>query len=130
MIPWLGATLLLGGSVICLFAAIGVLRLPDFFMRMHAATKAGVAGAGLVLLGVAAFEGSAATWIKALLAVFFLLVTTPVAGHLIGRAGYVSGVSLWRGTSEDALEGVLPRTRITDEVQADAPDEDANAGAP
>lgn len=109
MSDWLGAVLLLGGSVVCLFAAVGVLRLPDFFMRMHAATKAGVAGAGLVLLGVAAFDGSAATWTKAVLAVIFLLVTTPVAGHLIGRAGYVSGVALWRGTSEDALEGILPR---------------------
>lgn len=112
MSDWVGAVLLLGGSLVCLFAAVGVLRLPDFFMRMHAATKAGVAGSGLVLLGVAAFDGSTATWTKAVLAVIFLLVTTPVAGHLIGRAGYVSGVALWRGTSEDALEGVLPRARL------------------
>lgn len=109
MSQWIGAVLLLAGSTICLFAAIGVLRLPDFFMRMHAATKAGVAGAGLVLLGVAAFDGSPATWTKAVLAVLFLLLTTPVAGHLIGLAGYVSGAAMWRGTSEDALDGVLPR---------------------
>ncbi|MFA7504299.1 MAG: monovalent cation/H(+) antiporter subunit G [Burkholderiaceae bacterium] len=130
MSQWIGAVLLLGGSIVCLFAAIGVLRLPDFFMRMHAATKAGVAGAGLVLLGVAAFDGSTATWIKAMLAVFFLLVTTPVAGHLIGRAGYVSGVPLWRGTSEDALDGVLPRTNIIDETPDDAPDHLGTTRAP
>ena len=109
MSVWIGALLLLGGALLCVFAAIGVLRLPDFFMRMHAATKAGVAGCGLILLGVAAMEDSSATWIKAAVAVLFLLLTTPVAGHLIGRAGYVSGSPLWRGTHEDALADVLPR---------------------
>jgi len=105
----LGALLLLAGAVLCLLAAVGVLRLPDFFMRMHAATKAGVAGSGLVLLGVAALLGEPSVWFKAALAVLFLLITTPVAGHLLGRAGYVSGVPLWRGTHEDALAGVLVR---------------------
>jgi monovalent cation/proton antiporter MnhG/PhaG subunit len=119
MIQWLGAALLLGGSLLCLLAAVGVLRLPDFFMRMHAATKAGVAGSGLVLLGVAALDGSPSTWIKALLAVAFLLLTTPVAGHLIGRAGYVSGQPLWPGTREDALANVLPRGDFA--TQAGAP---------
>lgn len=109
MSTWIGAALLLGGALLCLLAAIGVLRLPDFFMRMHAATKAGVAGSGLVLLGVAALDGEPTTWIKAGLAVLFLLLTTPVAGHLIGRAGYVSGQPLWGGTREDALRGVLHR---------------------
>lgn len=114
MNEWIGSALLLGGALLCLFAALGVLRLPDFFMRMHAATKAGVAGSGLVLLGVAALQGDTATWIKAALAVLFLLLTTPVAGHLIGRAGYLSGVPLWRGTREDALAGVLPRGGLDD----------------
>ena len=109
MSAWMGAALLVAGAVLCLIASIGVLRLPDFFMRMHAATKAGVAGSGLVLLGVAALDGSLSTWIKALLAVLFLLLTTPVAGHLIGRAGYLAGQPLWSGTRKDELTHVLPR---------------------
>lgn len=112
MSHWIGAFLLLSGAALCLLAAVGVLRLQDFFMRVHAATKAGVAGSGLVLLGVAALDGSLATWVKALLAVLFLLLTTPVAGHLIGRAGYVSGLPLWSGTRKDALRGVLARGRF------------------
>lgn len=112
MIGWIGAFLLLLGAGLCLLAAIGVLRLQDFFMRVHAATKAGVAGSGLVLLGVATLDGNVATWIKVLLAVLFLLLTTPVAGHLIGRAGYLSGLPLWAGTREDALHGVLERGRF------------------
>lgn len=117
MSAWLGALLVLAGSLLCLIAALGVVRLPDFFMRMHAATKAGVAGSGLVLLGVAAIDGTLASWIKALLAVLFLLLTTPVAGHLIGRAGYVSGVPLWRGTREDQLAGVLARGSFDADAQ-------------
>lgn len=112
MTEFLSALFLVTGAALCLLASLGVLRLPDFFMRMHAATKAGVAGAGLVLLGVAACDGSMVTWAKAVLAVLFLLVTTPVAGHLIGRAGYVSGVALWRGTSKDALHGILARADV------------------
>lgn len=100
---------LVAGAVICLIAAIGVMRLPDFFMRLHAATKAGVAGAGLVLIGVGFAEPSLGMWIKIAVAITFLLMTTPVAGHLLGRAGYVAGVQLWGGTTEDQLRGILPR---------------------
>ncbi|NLD54954.1 MAG: monovalent cation/H(+) antiporter subunit G [Burkholderiaceae bacterium] len=106
----LACLFLLAGAAVSLLAAIGVLRLPDFFMRMHAATKAGVAGCGLVLIGVALADGSAATWAKVSVALVFLLLTTPVAGHLLGRAAYVSGAPFWHGTAEDALSGVLPRT--------------------
>ncbi|MBK6867962.1 MAG: monovalent cation/H(+) antiporter subunit G [Burkholderiales bacterium] len=106
---WLASLCLIAGALICFLAAAGVLRLPDFFMRMHAATKAGVVGSGLVLLGVAISDGSLATWVKAGAAVVFLLLTTPVAGHLLGRAAYVGGAPLWRGTAQDSLAGVLPR---------------------
>ncbi|MCW5652819.1 monovalent cation/H(+) antiporter subunit G [Hydrogenophaga sp.] len=112
MNTWVASCLLVAGALVCLLAATGVLRLQDFFMRMHAATKAGVVGSGLVLLGVAVADGSLATWVKVLLAIVFLLLTTPVAGHLLGRAGYVGGAPLWRGTTEDHLRDVLPRGRF------------------
>src|SRR5690606_19853303 len=109
---WLACLFLLSGAAICLLAAVGVLRLPDFFMRMHAATKAGVAGCGLMLIGVAIADNSPATWVKVTVALVFLLLTTPVAGHLLGRAAYVSGAPFWQGTEQDALRGVLPRSGI------------------
>ena len=109
MTTLLSAFFLLAGSTICLVAALGVLRLPDFFLRMHAATKAGVAGAGLVLIGVAFTEPSAGMWVKVTLAIAFLLLTTPIAGHLLARAGYVAGVPLWGGTYQDELQQELPR---------------------
>lgn len=105
----LSALFLVAGAALCLVAAVGVLRLPDFFMRMHAATKAGVAGCGLLLIGVAFGAPSLSMSIKVAIAITFLLLTTPIAGHLLGRAGYVGGVPLWRNTVKDELEGVLPR---------------------
>ena len=90
----------------------GVLRLPDFFMRMHAATKAGVVGCGLVLIGAGLADGTAGTWVKVGVALAFLLLTTPVAGHLLGRAAYVGGAPLWQGTTSDDLRTVLPRGQV------------------
>jgi monovalent cation/proton antiporter MnhG/PhaG subunit len=109
---WLSALFLVVGATLCLLAAAGVLRLPDFFMRMHAATKAGVVGCGLVLIGAGFADGTVATWLKVGFAVLFLLLTTPIAGHLLGRAAYVGGAPLWQGTSIDDLRSVLPRGRF------------------
>jgi monovalent cation/proton antiporter MnhG/PhaG subunit len=109
MTAFLSFFFLVAGAALCLLASLGVLRLPDFFMRMHAATKAGVAGCGLLLIGVAFAYPSPGMWIKVAIAIAFLLLTTPIAGHLLARAGYVAGVPLWGGTREDQLRGELPR---------------------
>ena len=86
-----GAILLVLGSLFGLIAAVGVLRLPDLYSRMHAASKAGAVGGGMILLAVAlvSFEGAIA--VRALIGMAFLLMTTPVAAHLLARAHYQSG---------------------------------------
>lgn len=109
MTAFLSALFLVAGAGLCLIASVGVLRLPDYFMRMHAATKAGVAGSGLVLIGVGFAEPAASMWIKVTIGISFLLLTTPIAGHLLSRAGYVAGVPLWIGTKEDQLGRELRR---------------------
>lgn len=99
---------LLGVGFLCI-AGIGVMRLSDPFQRMHAATKAGTLGAGLVILGSIISHGATDASVMGLLTIVFLLLTVPVAGHLLGRASYISGARLsLRG--EDALEGVLERS--------------------
>ena len=87
-VMFLSCGLLLAGALFGLLAAIGVLRLPDLASRAHAASKAGVVGGGLVLLAVvlAAFDGAIA--LRAILGMVFLLLTTPLAAHLLIRAGY------------------------------------------
>lgn len=77
--------LLLGGGF-ALIAGLGVLRLPDVFTRLHASTKAGTLGVGLIVLALAITTEALPVASKALGAVLFLLGTAPVGAHLIGRA--------------------------------------------
>lgn len=109
MTLWVASACLLSGALLSLLASIGVLRLPDVFMRMHAATKSGVVGCGLVLTAVAIMDGSTTTGLKVAVAIAFLLLTTPIAGHLLGRAAYVSGAPFWPGTVDDQLASVMQR---------------------
>ena len=72
--------------------------------RMHAATKAGTLGAGLILAGAAFYFAEVGTMLKALLTIVFIYLTAPVAAHLIGRAAYRSGIRLYSGTWVDQLD--------------------------
>ena len=86
MIDIIVGVLILTGAGFSLIAAIGLIRFPDVLMRMHASTKAGTLGAGLALVGTAVFFGSVAVVTKCILAILFLLLTAPLAAHMIGRA--------------------------------------------
>ncbi|MCK0169088.1 monovalent cation/H(+) antiporter subunit G [Jannaschia sp. S6380] len=96
----LSALVLLGGFF-AFVAGLGILRLPDVLIRMHATTKAGTLASGLVMLAVAAGFGDASTVARAVAIVIFLLVTAPVGAHMIGRAAFRSGVPLWPPTKVD-----------------------------
>ncbi len=95
--------LLLLGSFLCLMAALGIIRLPDPLIRMHAATKAGTLGVGLLIVAEAIFYQQLGISLRAATIILLLLLTTPVAAHLIGRAAYRSGVKLSRRTWIDEL---------------------------
>jgi multicomponent Na+:H+ antiporter subunit G len=88
------AGLLLAGSFVTLVAALGLFRLPDLFTRMHASSKAGTAGSGLLLLGVALQSGEVEVWIKCLLTAGFFVLTAPVAAHLLAKAAVKAGAKL------------------------------------
>jgi len=85
---YLAALLMLLGALFSLLATVGVLRFPDLLTRMHAASKAGAVGGGLLLLAVALVSQDAAVALRALLGFLFLLLTTPVAAHLLARVSY------------------------------------------
>ena len=97
------ALFILAGGLFSLAAAVGVLRLPDVLIRMHASTKAGTLGCGLILVAVALHFGDGAIVARSIAAIVFLILTAPVAAHLIGRAAYRTGVPLWEGTVMDDL---------------------------
>lgn len=104
MIDLLAGIIILIGAVFSLVAGIGLYRLPDIFVRMHAATKAGTLGAGLVLLAIAVDSQDLGVITRALAGLGFLLLTAPVAAHLLGRAAYLSRAELWSETSIDELK--------------------------
>ena len=107
MIEMIAAVFILLGCLFCLLAAVGLVRLPDTLTRMHAATKAGTLGAGMILAAVALLFGDIGTVLRALLVVIFLYLTAPVGAHLIGRAAYCSGIRLSSRTRVDHLNDDL-----------------------
>lgn len=112
MIDLIAGTLILVGSVFALIAGIGLLRLPDFYVRMHAATKAGALAAGLVLIAVAVEAQMLEITARAISGLLFLFITAPIAAHLLGRAGYIARVPLWKNTWIDDLKGKYdPKTK-------------------
>ena len=96
IVEYIMAFLVLLGGFFCFVAGLGVLRLPDVLIRMHASTKAGTLGSGLILVAVAVWFWDTAITIA------FLLITAPVAAHTIGRAAFRSGVPLWKPTIIEA----------------------------
>ncbi|MCR9068264.1 MAG: monovalent cation/H(+) antiporter subunit G [Rhodobacteraceae bacterium] len=103
------AILVLLGGFFCFVAGLGVLRLPDVLIRMHASTKAGTLGSGLILSAVAVYFADTATITRAVVAILFLLVTAPVAAHMIGRAAFKVGVPLWKTRIEPGAKENLDR---------------------
>lgn len=120
------------GAVFLLAAAIGLVRFKDPFQRMHAATKAGTIGAGLVVAGTICGMSDAEGVAIGALAILFLFLTAPVAGHLLGRAAYVSGAELIGVEARNALEGVLERAghHTSSSPAIDADQEESHALAP
>jgi multicomponent Na+:H+ antiporter subunit G len=105
MREWAVAVLLLLGSALSFLAALGLVRLPDLYTRMQAATKAGTLGIGLLAAAAAAHFASTGVTARALLIIFFIFLTAPVAAHVIARAAYSMGVELWGGTRLDEWRG-------------------------
>jgi len=93
------------GALFILLAAIGILRMPDFYLRVSVTTKAATLGVGLILTSAAvAFQQFAVTS-RVIAIIIFILLTGPVGAHIIGRAAYFIGVKLWDKTGTDDLKG-------------------------
>lgn len=107
---------LLIGTAFILISALGVVRMPDLYLRMSASTKSSTLGVGFVLLGAAAyFYQDLGVFSRAIAIVIFLLLTAPVAAHMIGRAAYHTGVPLWKKTRYDDLYGKFdPQNKVVD----------------
>ena len=100
-IHYLGLIFIALGLAFNLAGCLGLVRFPDVYNRLQAATKCVTLGTCSILFGTFLIVGFVAAGIKALLALVFLVLTTPVSAHAIARAAHHSGVALWPGTVID-----------------------------
>ena len=115
------------GAALGVLSAVGIVRMPDVYIRVQVASKASSLGIALLMLGVAAHFGDVSVTVRALLVVASLFLTEPVAAHIIGRAAYIAGVPLAEGSEPDELvgrydpeTGRLAGPAETDEASGDA----------
>ena len=89
-LPWVADALVVLGVLVMTVGVYGMIRMPDTFMRLHAASK--VVFLGLIpLLAASTATGNPDIVLRVILIAAFLLLTTPVAGHVIGQAAYRRG---------------------------------------
>ncbi|MEO0085661.1 MAG: monovalent cation/H(+) antiporter subunit G [candidate division WOR-3 bacterium] len=101
MISVLGWIAIVAGAGFTLLGCLGLVRFPDLYNRMQAATKCVTLGTCGIMLGVFLLSGFTSLGIKALVCALFVLVTMPVAAHALARGSLVFGVKLWKGTIKD-----------------------------
>lgn len=101
--------LIIVGTALIFISAIGIIRLPDFYIRMSAITKAATLGLFMLLIGLAIYFNSLELSIKSFVIISLVLLTNPVGAHAIARAAYMKGTKLWEGCEIDELRDMTNR---------------------
>ncbi len=100
---WLISILLILGAFLMLVAAVGVVRFPDVYTRMHAASKSVSLGLVCMLIALVLYFNIPMIIVKSFAGIIFIFLTIPVASHMIGRAAYLTKVPLWEKTGVDQM---------------------------
>lgn len=93
------------GALFILLAALGIIRMPDLYLRISVTTKAATLGIGLIMFAAGLFFNESSITTRVLAIIFFIFLTAPVGAHLIGRSSYFTGVAMWRKSKMDDLQG-------------------------
>ena len=93
------------GSLFALIASIGMVKMPDFFTRIHAAAISSTLSIICILSATAIHFNHLGVSIRCLLIIVLVFITAPTAAHMISRAAYFIGESLWEHTIKDELKG-------------------------
>ena len=107
--------LILVGAIFMLISAIGIVRLPDVFSRMHAAGKASTVGISSILLGAGIFFSDEFLFYRMIVLIFLMFVTAPISTAALARAVYHSEKSLRRQLRHDEMAHT-----VTDKTDAPA----------
>lgn len=104
-----GDVLMWGGVFFMVVTAVGLVRLPDFYSRLHAVSKTETLGLVLVMLGLGLHAGGGLVLVKLLMAVVFLLLAGPASAHLLARAAARLGEQPWTRDLEHRTEPGIAR---------------------
>ncbi len=88
------AVMIIIGAAFSLIAALGLVRFPDVYTRMHAASKAGTLGSGVVLIALGIYSDDIGTLSRSIAGVIFFLLTAPISAHLLAKASYAVGYKM------------------------------------
>ena len=91
MLAQISNIFILLGAIFMFIAALGLWRLEDLYLKMHAATKAGTLGCGLILFGVGLQIKNLHSITDIVLLIIFIALTNPISAHLIGKLNYIRG---------------------------------------
>lgn len=100
----IGMIFIIIGLVFDFFGCLGLIRLPDLYNRLQAATKCVTLGTCGILFGLFLFKGFTAAGLKALLCILFIILTAPVSAHALARGAHKSGVKIWDKSVCDKYE--------------------------
>ncbi len=109
MIEFIVYILMATGLCFILMGCIGLIRMPDVYCRLQAATKCVTLGTGSILLGVFVMKGFSAVGIKAIVCLVFLFLNSPTATHALARASDISGIKIWQKPGDEKIYPARPR---------------------
>lgn len=92
------------GAAFILIASFGVYKMPDFYARLSVTIKAATLGIGCILIAASLHFSDFSVTTKAFAIILFLMLTSPVAGFLIGKVAYMTGTRLWKFSIMDELK--------------------------
>ncbi|MDX5422499.1 MAG: monovalent cation/H(+) antiporter subunit G [Hymenobacteraceae bacterium] len=100
-------------------STIGLLRFPDFYIRMSAITKGATLGLGLILLGIGIYFNQPDILLKVLVIISFTFLTAPVAAHVIGRTAVQNRIPFWSKTNLEEFKPYLHKERLDEVLNTD-----------
>lgn len=113
----ISSALIILGVVFMLIATIGLMRFPDFYIRMSAITKGATLGLGLILTGLGIYFNQPGMLLKVVAIIFFTFLTSPVAAHVISRAAVHNKIPFWKRTDLKEFEDYLRQENLAEDYK-------------
>jgi multicomponent Na+:H+ antiporter subunit G len=116
---YIGLSFIAIGVVFDIAGCVGLIRLPDVYNRLQAATKCVTLGTCSLLFGIFIMKGFNTSGLKALLCMIFVLLTSPTGAHALAKGAYIYGVELWKKSVKDDYSKIHAQTKESADTKND-----------